>query len=125
MPQLRQRIQELVLAKRITRYRFWKDLGCSQNTAYKLYADSTAIPRAEIMQVLLDCYGWLPGDYLYANPEVESPQLTPGMRVKNAAGWKGYIVKPDPNDPERVLVDFENQVSDSYPVHCLTVLGAE
>lgn len=63
---IRQRIKSLVDNRGITRYRFWKDLGVSQNTAYRLYDDPTYIPREDVMAKLYEVYGWQPGDYLYA-----------------------------------------------------------
>jgi len=62
---LYQRIKPLVDQRGITPYRFWKDLGVAQNTAYSLYNDPTYIPREEVMSLLFQIYSWQPGDYLY------------------------------------------------------------
>lgn len=66
---IRNRIKELVDAKGKSRYRFWKDVGVSQNTAYALYDDPTQIPTGEVMDKICRAYGIQPGDFLIFTPD--------------------------------------------------------
>ena len=62
---LKNDIKTLVDRLGITRYRFWKDTGFNQRTAYALYDNPSYIPKKEVMERLAKIYGWQPGQYLY------------------------------------------------------------
>ena len=66
---VRNRIKELVDAQGKSRYRFWKDIGVSQNTAYGLYDDPAQIPTGDVMDKICRAYGIQPGDFLIYIPD--------------------------------------------------------
>lgn len=63
------KIKELLDSKQITRYQFWKDTGLAQNTAYRLYDDSSYIPGSSVMYKIYLAYSWQPGIYLYCQED--------------------------------------------------------
>jgi DNA-binding Xre family transcriptional regulator len=70
---MRNKIGELVKSKGITPYRFWKDVGCSRDVAYRLAKDSGYIPRENVLEAICRAYGVQPGDLLeYVPGEVKA-----------------------------------------------------
>ncbi len=69
---IRNQVKQIVDAKGISRYRFWKDIGVAQNTAYALYDDPTQIPTASVMDKICAAYGLQPGDFLVYMPDSEA-----------------------------------------------------
>jgi DNA-binding Xre family transcriptional regulator len=69
---IRNRIKPLVDGMGKSRYRFWKDIGVSQNTAYNLYDDPTQVPTAPVMDKICAAYRVQPGDFLVHIPDEES-----------------------------------------------------
>jgi len=66
---IRNRIKELVNSRGISVYRFWKDTGIGQNTAYDLYHHPNRYPMAEVMDAICRAYGVTPGDVLEYVPD--------------------------------------------------------
>jgi len=66
---IRNRIKELVDSRGISVYRFWKDTGVGQNTAYDLYRHPERYPMAEVMDAICRAYGVTPGDVLEYIPD--------------------------------------------------------
>lgn len=62
-------IRELIQARSITAYRFWKDVGCSRDVAYRLVNDPSYIPRESVMEMICRAYALQPGDFLIYVPE--------------------------------------------------------
>jgi DNA-binding Xre family transcriptional regulator len=66
---MRNKIGEIVRGKGITPYRFWKDVGCSRDVAYKLVNDSSYIPRENVLTAICRVYNLQPGDLLEYVPD--------------------------------------------------------
>lgn len=66
---IRNRIKDLVDGMGKNRYRFWKETGVAQNTAYALYDDPTQIPTAAVMDKICNAYGVQPGDFIVHVPD--------------------------------------------------------
>lgn len=57
-------IKDFLDSRGLTVYRFHKDTGLSQTTAYRLYNESAEIPRSDVMQKICDAYRIQPGEIL-------------------------------------------------------------
>lgn len=68
---MRNRVKAIVEGKGITPYRFWKDVGCSRDVAYKLVNDSNYIPRENVLEAICKVYGLQPGDILEYVPDAK------------------------------------------------------
>jgi DNA-binding Xre family transcriptional regulator len=68
---MQNKVKELVRVKGITPYRFWKDVGCSRDVAYKLVNDSSYIPRENVLEAICRAYNVQPGDLLEYVPSGE------------------------------------------------------
>lgn len=66
---MRNRIKGIVERKGITPYRFWKDVGCSRDVAYKLFNDSSYIPRETVLEAICRAYDLQPGDLIEYIPD--------------------------------------------------------
>jgi DNA-binding Xre family transcriptional regulator len=66
---MRNKIGAIVRGKGITPYRFWKDVGCSRDVAYKLVNDSSYIPRENVLAAICRAYNLQPGDLLEYVPD--------------------------------------------------------
>ncbi len=62
---VKNKIKQILDAKKMTRYEFWKKTGLAQNTAYRLYDDPLYVPGAQVMTKIFEAYGWQPGDYIF------------------------------------------------------------
>lgn len=67
-------IKEFVDARGLTVYRFWRDTGIAQATAYRLYRNPNVLPAGSVMEAICETYDCQPGDFLL---------YTPGMRTKS------------------------------------------
>ncbi len=66
---MRNRVKALVENRKITSYRFWKDLGCSREVAYSLVSNPGHIPRESVLETICRVYGLQPGDILEYIPD--------------------------------------------------------
>lgn len=57
---------------KVTPYQLWQAIGGSKETAYRLYKDESVIPRKDVLEKLLNEYGWEPGDVIKGIPDRES-----------------------------------------------------
>jgi DNA-binding Xre family transcriptional regulator len=74
---IRNRIKELVDSRGISVYRFWKDTGIGQNTAYDLYRHPERYPMADVMEAICRTYGVSPGDILEYVPDSDPTNEQP------------------------------------------------
>jgi len=74
---MRNKIKELVENRGITPYRFWKDTGLSQPTAYRLCRDMQAVPTGEVLEAICKAYNVQPGDLLEYIPDGEVAHASP------------------------------------------------
>lgn len=51
------RVREIIDARGISRYRFWKDTELDRATAYRLYNDATYIPSESVLEKICKAYG--------------------------------------------------------------------
>lgn len=65
-------IKAIVEGKGITPYRFWKDVGCSRDVAYKLVKNSSYIPRESVLESICRAYDLQPGDILQYIPDEDA-----------------------------------------------------
>ncbi len=61
---MRNKIKEFLDSRGITPYRFRKDTGIAQRTAYDLYNNSSHYPSKEVMSKICNTYRIQPGDLL-------------------------------------------------------------
>lgn len=73
---MRNRVKGIVEGKGITPYRFWKDVGCSRDVAYKLVNNSSYIPREIVLEAICRAYSLQPGDLLEYIPDGEVTQAS-------------------------------------------------
>uniref|UniRef100_B8HYZ3 Putative transcriptional regulator, XRE family n=1 Tax=Cyanothece sp. (strain PCC 7425 / ATCC 29141) TaxID=395961 RepID=B8HYZ3_CYAP4 len=69
---MQNRVKELVTSRGITPYRFWKDVGCSRDVAYRLVKDPSYIPRENVLEGICRAYGVQPGDVLIYIPDSDN-----------------------------------------------------
>lgn len=61
---MQNKIRQIIEAKGITAYRFWKDTGVARATAFRLAADPSYIPGNDAMDKICRAYGLDAGDLL-------------------------------------------------------------
>ncbi|MGL5922213.1 helix-turn-helix domain-containing protein [Chroococcidiopsis sp.] len=61
-------LKELIDARGITRYQFWKETEFNKATAYRLYDEPEYIPGREVMERIAEVYGWEPKEYIVYIP---------------------------------------------------------
>ena len=71
------RIKELVDSKGISVYRFQKDVGIAQRTAYDLYNNPSQLPSSNVISKICDAYRIPVGDVLVWIPPEEILDETP------------------------------------------------
>ena len=64
-------IREFVESRGITVYRFGKETGIAQATAYRLYNNSDEIPRGDVLNAICKTYKIQPGEILRWIPDNE------------------------------------------------------
>lgn len=57
-------IKKFLDSREITRYRFMKEVGLAQNTAYGLYANPDQLPSSTVLSRICDTYKVQPGELL-------------------------------------------------------------
>lgn len=68
---VRNKIKDLIENRGITPYRFWKDTGLSQPTAYRLCKNSADVPTGDVLDAICKTYNLQPGDLLEYIPDEE------------------------------------------------------
>lgn len=68
-------VKRLMDAEKVTPYQLWQAIGGSKETAYKLYKDRDIIPRKDVLEKLLNEYGWTPGDIIKGIPDREAQEV--------------------------------------------------
>lgn len=58
---MKNRIKQFLDSHGITRYRFMKDVGIAQNTAYGLYDNPNQLPSSVVLSKICDTYKIQPG----------------------------------------------------------------
>ena len=58
------KVKQLLDCRGISRYRFWKDTGIAQRTAYDLYNNPEQYLGRDVMNAVCQIYGVQPGDLL-------------------------------------------------------------
>lgn len=66
---VRNRLKAFIEEKGITVYKFRKDTGVSQGTAYDLVNDPTRIPNADVLNRICEAYRVQPGEVLEWIPD--------------------------------------------------------
>jgi DNA-binding Xre family transcriptional regulator len=66
---VRNTLAQFIEARGITPYRFWKDTGVSQPTAYRLCRNQKDIPTGDVMDAICRAYNLQPGDFLEYVPD--------------------------------------------------------
>lgn len=80
------RIREIVDARDISRYRFWKQTGLDRATAYRLYNDPTYIPSDSVLEKICKAYGLRTEDLLKEESEpIAAPVVTQTSSPQRAA----------------------------------------
>lgn len=69
---VRNKIKELIESRGITPYRFWKDTGLSQPTAYRLCRNTQDVPTGDVLEAICKAYDLQPGDLLVYIPDKEA-----------------------------------------------------
>jgi DNA-binding Xre family transcriptional regulator len=57
-------IQEFLKQRGLSVYKFQKDTGLAQRTAYDLHNDPDRVPSADVMEKICRAYKVQPGDFL-------------------------------------------------------------
>ena len=57
-------IKQFLDGRGITRYRFMKDVGIAQNTAYNLCGNPYQLPSSDVLSRICDTYEIQPGEIL-------------------------------------------------------------
>ncbi len=60
---------EIIEQRGMTRYRFWKDSGLAQRTAYRLCDDKEYVPTRDVMEVVCQTLRIQPGEWIKWVPE--------------------------------------------------------
>lgn len=80
------RIREIVDARDMSRYRFWKQTGLDRATAYRLYNDPTYIPSDPVLEKICKAYGLRTEDLLKEESEpIAAPVATQTASPQRAA----------------------------------------
>lgn len=61
---MRNKIKQFLDSRGITRYRFMKDTGVAQATAYSLYENPLQLPSSTVLGKICDTYRVQPGELL-------------------------------------------------------------
>lgn len=61
---MKNKVKQLLDARGMSRYRFWKLTGISRPTAYDLYDDPFYVPRETVMEAICRALKVQPGDFL-------------------------------------------------------------
>ncbi|MEO1149292.1 MAG: helix-turn-helix transcriptional regulator [Cyanobacteria bacterium J06638_22] len=61
---VRNKIKQFLDSRDITRYRFMKDVGLAQATAYSLYDKPYQLPSSTVLSKICDTYEVQPGEIL-------------------------------------------------------------
>jgi len=68
------RLRAFIEAREITVYKFRKDTGVSQGTAYDLVNDPNRIPNADVLNRICEAYRIQPGEILEWIPDELPPE---------------------------------------------------
>lgn len=64
------RIKEVLTSKGVSSgYKFWKQSGLSQTTAYRIWREPAVYPDKETTETICKVFGLQPGDFLYYQQE--------------------------------------------------------
>ncbi len=81
------RIREIVDARDISRYRFWKQTGLDRATAYRLYNDPSYIPSEPVLEKICKAYGLRTEDLLKEESDpIAAPIVTQTFSPQRAVG---------------------------------------